>query len=113
MLLKGVNDDAAVLDALIRGLVAMRVKPYYLHHPDLAHGTAHLRRAWPRARKLMRALRGRVSGLCQPTYVLDMPGGHGKVPVGPCYARPAGEDGGWRVEDPAGVEHVYPPVLGD
>ncbi len=108
VLLKGVNDDAATLTALFRGLVALRVKPYYLHHADLAHGTAHLRTSLAEGRTLMRRLRGRVSGLCQPTYVLDLPGGHGKVPVGPCYAR-EGEAGEWEVEDPKGVTHRYPP----
>ena len=110
VLLKGVNDDAVTLEALFRALVALRVKPYYLHHPDLAQGTGHLRTGLAEGRELMRVLRGQVSGLCQPAYVLDLPGGHGKVPVGPCYARPAGEAGGWRVEDPGGVEHVYPRV---
>ena len=57
----------------------------------------------------MRALRGRVSGLCQPAYVLDLPGGHGKVPVGPCYARETGAAGEWQVEDPQGKSHLYPP----
>ncbi len=82
VLLRGVNDDAAVLEALFRGLVAMRVKPYYLHHADLARGTAHFRTGIAAGQRLVRALRGRVSGLCQPTYVLDIPGGYGKVPIG-------------------------------
>jgi lysine 2,3-aminomutase len=108
VLLKGVNDDAATLEALFRGLVAMRVKPYYLHHADLAHGTAHLRTSLGAGRALMRELRGKVSGLCQPLYVLDLPGGYGKVPVGPCYAREGGA-GEWEVEDPSGARHAYPP----
>jgi lysine 2,3-aminomutase len=108
VLLKGVNDDAATLEALFRGLVAARVKPYYLHHPDLARGTAAFRPSLAEGRALMRALRGRVSGLCQPSYVLDLPGGHGKVPVGPCYAV-ADEGGGWTIEDPWGGHHPYPP----
>jgi len=109
VLLKGVNDDPATLEALFRGLVALRVKPYYLHHPDLAQGTAHLRTGLKEGRELMRALRGWVSGLCQPAYVLDLPGGHGKVPVGPCYARETGAEGEWQVEDPQGESHTYPP----
>lgn len=112
VLLKGVNDDAATLTALFRGLVALRVKPYYLHHPDLAPGTAHLRLDLAEGRALMRSLRGRVSGLCQPSYVLDLPGGRGKVPVGPCYAREDGVLGGWKVEDPQGIAHDYPPSGG-
>jgi lysine 2,3-aminomutase len=59
---------------------------------------------------LMRRLRGRVSGLCQPSYVLDLPGGLGKIPVGPCYAE-AGE-GAWIVEDVEGGRHLYPPLNG-
>jgi lysine 2,3-aminomutase len=110
VLLKGVNDDAAALEALFRGLVAMRVKPYYLHHPDLAHGTAHLRSSLGEGRELMRALRGRVSGLCQPSYVLDLPGGHGKVPLGPCYARETSKPGEWQVDDLQGDSHLYPPT---
>ncbi len=69
----------------MRGFVECRIKPYYLHHGDLAPGTAHLRTTLKEGQALMRALRGRVSGLCQPDYVLDIPGGYGKAPVGPQY----------------------------
>src|SRR5882724_5114575 len=109
VLLRGVNDDAAVLEALFRGLVAMRVKPYYLHHADLARGTAHFRTGIAAGQRLVRALRGRISGLCQPTYVLDIPGGYGKVPIAACAVSPRGTSCGWIVEDPAGVQHRYPP----
>ncbi len=85
VLLRGVNDDAATLEALMRAFVESRIKPYYLHHGDLAPGTAHLRTTLAQGQELMRALRGRVSGLCQPDYVLDIPGGHGKSPIGPTY----------------------------
>ncbi len=110
VLLKGINDDAAVLEKLFRGLVAARVKPYYLHHPDLARGTSHFRVDVREGQALMRQLRGRVSGLCQPTYVLDLPGGLGKVPVGPCYLE--SENGTWMVEDIEGGRHRYPPQEG-
>ncbi len=103
VLLKGVNDDAETLAALMRGFVEMRIKPYYLHHPDLARGTAHFRVSLAEGQALMRALRGRLSGLCQPTYVLDIPGGHGKAPVAP-----DAWDGA-TVTDFNGVPHVYPP----
>jgi lysine 2,3-aminomutase len=109
VLLRGVNDDAAVLEALFRGLVAMRVKPYYLHHPDLARGTAHFRLGIAAGRQLVRALRGPVSGLCQPTYVLDIPGGYGKVPIAASAATPGGAPESWIVEDGAGRHHAYPP----
>ncbi len=110
VLLRGINDDAGTLTALFRGLVAMRIKPYYLHQADLAPGTAAFRPRLEEGQALMRALRGRISGLCQPTYVLDLPGGHGKVPVGPCYAQ-GGEGRGdaWAIEDPSGQSHHYPP----
>jgi lysine 2,3-aminomutase len=103
VLLKGVNDEAATLEALFRALVALRVKPYYLHHPDLAPGTAGFRGTVAEGQALMRALRGRLSGICQPTYVLDIPGGHGKVPVGPAYLD------GAVVEDPWGGKHLLNP----
>src|SRR6266566_3144753 len=91
VLLRGVNDDAQVLGSLMRAFVECRIKPYYLHQCDLAPGTAHWRTGIARGQSLMRALRGRYSGLCQPTYVLDIPGGHGKAPIGPSYLRGDGE----------------------
>ena len=106
-LLAGVNDDPAVLGDLMRAMVETRIKPYYLHHGDLAPGTAHFRTSIAHGRGLLRALRGAVSGLCQPTYVLDIPGGHGKVPVGPAYLS-HGADGALVVEDPVGALHPYP-----
>jgi lysine 2,3-aminomutase len=110
VLLRGVNDDAASLEALLRALVETRIKPYYLHHGDLAPGTAHLRTTLAEGQALMRSLRGRVSGLCQPTYVLDIPGGHGKAPVGPGYL--GDDDGETWVESPWGTRHAYPPRTG-
>ena len=111
VLLKGVNDDEATLASLMRAFVETRIKPYYLHQLDRAPGTAHLAVPIERGQDLMRALRGRLSGLCQPSYVLDIPGGHGKSPLGPSYATPAttGEDRQWIVEDFGGRMHAYPP----
>jgi lysine 2,3-aminomutase len=103
VLLRGVNDRAETLGALMRALVECRIKPYYLHHADLAPGTAHLRTSLQAGRDIMRELHGRHSGLCQPTYVLDIPGGYGKAPVGPSYI---GEDGA--IEDYNGARHGYP-----
>lgn len=105
VLLKGVNDDPLVLADLMRAFVENRIKPYYLHHPDLAPGTAHLRVSIERGRELVAELRGRVSGLCQPDYVLDIPGGFGKVPVNRSYLEPEGA--GWRVSDHSGQAHDY------
>jgi lysine 2,3-aminomutase len=104
VLLRGVNDDAATLAALMRAFVECRIKPYYLHHPDLVPGTSHFRLSVAEGQALMRRLRGRLSGLAQPTYVLDIPGGHGKVPVGPGYLDAAGG----HVADPQGTPHDYP-----
>ncbi len=102
VLLKGVNDDVETLDALMRAFVHAGVKPYYLHHGDLAPGTAHWRVPIAKGQALMRDLRARLSGLAMPTYVLDIPGGHGKVPVGLPAVR---SDGAGRhiVTDPHGV----------
>jgi lysine 2,3-aminomutase len=108
VLLKGVNDDPETLADLMRALVETRIKPYYLHQGDLAPGTSHLRTSIDEGQAAMRAIRGRVSGLCQPTYVLDIPGGHGKVPIGPSYLERDAE-GALTVEDPAGRSHPYPP----
>ena len=105
VLLRGVNDDAETLGALMRAFVECRIKPYYLHHADLAPGTSHLRTGIAEGQELMRALRGRVSGLCQPAYVLDIPGGFGKSPIGPSYL----SDDGGSVEDFDGRRHAYPP----
>ncbi|GJD60146.1 lysine-2,3-aminomutase-like protein [Methylobacterium frigidaeris] len=107
VLLAGVNDDPDTLAALMRAFVENRIKPYYLHHGDLAPGTGHLRTTLDHGQDLMRSLRGRVSGLAQPTYVLDIPGGYGKVPVGPGYL--TGGPAGWTVTDPKGGSHAYPP----
>lgn len=107
VLLKGVNDDADALADLMRTMVANRVKPYYLHHGDKTRGTGHFRTTIASGRNLMRALRRRLSGLCQPDYVLDIPGGHGKVPVGPTYICEHPDGGGWIVRDTAGREHAY------
>jgi len=119
VLLRGVNDNAADLEALMRAFVECRIKPYYLHHGDLAPGTSHLRTTLAHGQALMRQLRGRVSGLCQPDYVLDIPGGHGKSPVGPGYLSPADSfskarepeaETRYRIVDYCGDVHLYPPT---
>ncbi|MFC4174822.1 lysine-2,3-aminomutase-like protein [Microvirga sp. GCM10011540] len=108
VLLRGVNDDPDILAALMRAFVETRIKPYYLHHPDLAPGTGHFRLSIEEGQKLVAGLRGRVSGLCQPAYILDIPGGHGKAVIGASTIRPTG-DGCYRVSDFRGGEHSYPP----
>ncbi len=110
VLLRGVNDDPDVLAALMRGFVEMRVKPYYMHHPDLAPGTAQFRLSIAEGQALVAGLRGRVSGLCQPTYVLDIPGGHGKAPIAAGNVT-QGPDGCHAITDWRGGVHLYPPPV--
>jgi lysine 2,3-aminomutase len=109
VLLRGVNDDPEVLAELMRAFVETRIKPYYLHHPDLAPGTSHFRLSIAEGQKLVASLRGRISGLCQPTYILDIPGGHGKAEIGATSVTDAGNDC-YAVVDFRGVEHAYPPA---
>ncbi len=100
VLLRGVNDSAAALEALFRAMLRARIKPYYLHQLDPAPGTARFHVPIEEGRRLMAALRGRVTGLAWPTYVLDIPGGHGKVPIGPDYLDTDA------VRDPDGNRHA-------
>ena len=106
VLLRGVNDRAEVLEALFRAMLAARIKPYYLHQLDPAPGTARFHVPIAEGRALLAALRGRVTGLAWPTYVLDIPGGYGKVPVGPGYLD---EDG---VRDPENRLHPLAELAG-
>jgi lysine 2,3-aminomutase len=101
VLLRGVNDSEEALEGLFRAMLRARVKPYYLHHLDPAPGTARFGVPIEEGQRLLRGLRGRVTGLAWPTYVLDIPGGHGKVPIGPTYLISPTQ-----IADPWGVEHV-------
>ena len=106
VLLRGVNDDADTLESLMRALVETRIKPYYLHHADLAPGTAQFRTTIAEGQILMRELRARASGLCQPGYVLDIPGGYAKANIAPSDL-----DGGstnYRLRDSKDTWHDYP-----
>ncbi|MFV3077457.1 lysine-2,3-aminomutase-like protein [Niveispirillum fermenti] len=133
VLMRDINDDADTLARTFRTMVTNRIKPYHLNHGDLAKGTSHFRTSVAAGRTLVKALRGDLSGICQPTYILDIPGGHGKVPLGAAYLMPAagaraggadgtadgkadgaGEEDGaaagpedWLVEDPHGHRHHY------
>jgi len=106
VLLKGVNADAETLAALFREMAANRVTPLYLHHPDLAPGTGHFRLPIAEGQAIYAALRGRLSGHAIPAYVLDLPGGFGKVPIGPDYIERGSE--GLVIRDPSGRRHDYP-----
>ena len=105
VLLRGINDTAESLGELMRAFVENRIKPHYLHHGDLAKGTSHFRVPIAEGQKLLRAMRGTMSGLCQPSYMLDIPGGHGKIPLDPVFAVDNGD--GWLVEDFHGQRHLY------
>lgn len=83
VLLRGVNDQPEVIIELFRGLLRMRVRPYYLHQMDLVRGAGHFRTSVETGLKIMKNLRGPVSGLANPYYVIDLPGGKGKVPLVP------------------------------
>jgi lysine 2,3-aminomutase len=83
VLLKGVNDDVEIMRTLMTGLLGIRVKPYYLHQMDLVRGTAHFRTSVEKGLEIVRGLRGHISGLAIPHYVIDLPGGKGKVAVQP------------------------------
>lgn len=85
VLMAGINDQPSVLEALFRGLVRWRVKPYYLLQMDPVAGTAHLRTPLAVGISIMEALQGRLSGIALPKLIVDTPGGMGKVPVGPDY----------------------------
>ena len=98
--------DAEILGQLFRKLVSLRVKPYYLHHLDKARGTSHFRVPLAKGQALMAALRGRISGFALPAYVLDIPGGFGKVPVNADHVREVGP-GQYEIADPWGRRHRY------
>ncbi len=108
VLLRGVNDTPDRLEALLRALLAARVTPTYLHQLDRAPGTARFHVPIREGRALLASLRGRVPGDSWPTYVLDIEGGHGKVPIGPDYLDL--EQG--TVRDPGGTSHSLAGRLG-
>ena len=112
-LLKGVNDDVDTLRELCQELVyRLGVKSYYLHHCDLVRGMTHMRTTIEQGYELVRQLRGHVSGLCNPTYVLDLPGGAGKIPLGPSYVK---EQNGqtWNFHTYDGCTQQYEEVVQD
>lgn len=108
VLLRGVNDSVPALRDLMRAFLSARVKPYYLHHPDLAPGTAHFRLSIDEGLALVEQLRGDLSGLAQPAYVLDLPGGFGKIALTRESAKKRA-DGRYLLRDRHGRTHIYPP----
>ncbi len=107
VLLRGVNDSLPALEELFREMMRCGVKPYYLHHCDLAKGVSHFRTSIAEGMALMRGLRGRLAGVLLPTYVIDIPGGFGKVPINPDYVVAGGAAGEWRITDWQGGVHAY------
>ncbi|HWZ92084.1 MAG TPA: KamA family radical SAM protein [Polyangiaceae bacterium] len=106
VLLRGVNDDSAVLSELFRGLVRERVRPYYLLQTDPVNGTGHLRTPLDTGLRIMEELQGRLSGIALPKFIVDTPGGLGKVPVNPNYIVTRG-NGVTRFRTHRGVEVDY------
>jgi len=109
VLLRGVNDSPALMAELVRGLLRIRVRPYYIHHMDLVRGGGHFRTRVEAGIEIVRSLRGPVSGLAVPHYVIDLPGGKGKVPLLPEYVEKLGETVVLRT--PAGERVEYPNAL--
>ncbi|WP_394834083.1 KamA family radical SAM protein [Pendulispora rubella] len=111
VLLRGINDDAATLEQLFRGLVRARVRPYYLLQTDPVRGTGHLRTPLSRGLEIMGALQGRLTGIALPKFICDTPEGKGKVPLLPNYVVAQGE-GRTTLRTFRGelVDYVDPPV---
>ncbi|MGD9658104.1 MAG: lysine-2,3-aminomutase-like protein [Methylocystis sp.] len=106
VLLKGVNDNVEALERLMRDLAGLGVRPYYLHHPDLAPGTAHFRLSLAAGRRIYAELARRVTSVALPAYVLDIPGGFGKARIADGAAEPDGQ-GGWTIVDRHGEKRSY------
>ena len=106
VLLKGVNDDSPTMQALLTGLLRLQVRPYYLHQMDLVRGTAHFRTPLEHGRQLIGSLRGKISGMAIPHFVIDLPGGKGKVPVLPDSLTRVGETV-WQVQTSSGETINY------
>lgn len=107
VLLKGINDNIETLTDLYQNMLALGIKPYMLHHPDMAKGTQHFRIPITKGLKLMQQLRGKISGLAQPDYIIDIPGGYGKVPLTESFIKPMNNQGLYEITDPNGHKHLY------
>lgn len=108
VLLKGVNDSVHALCDLMHAFAENGIKPYYLHHPDLSPGTSHFRLDIAQGLELVRQLRCVISGLEMPTYMLDIPGGFGKIPLE--SAKLSKTESGYRICDLSGRWHDYPAI---
>jgi len=110
VLLKGVNDDPVLMKSLMQKLLGIRVKPYYLHHPDLVRGTRHFQIAVDAGLNIIKALQGHTSGLCVPHYMIDLPGGGGKIPLIAEYVKDK-QPGKWLIQNHAGKMYTYPVIM--
>ncbi|MFW5796308.1 MAG: lysine 2,3-aminomutase, partial [Alkalispirochaeta sp.] len=108
VLLRGVNDDVATIRALMQGLLRIRVRPYYLYQCDPIPGSAHFRTSVEKGLEIIAGLRGFTSGYAIPTYVIDAPGGGGKIPLMPDPVVPGGAPGELRLRNYAGSIYSYP-----
>jgi lysine 2,3-aminomutase len=112
VLLKGINDKVETLAELFETLMVNRVKPYYLHHPDLTAGTSHFRMSFEEGMALMNKLQQRVSGVCMPQYVIDIPGGVTKIAITPDNVQAVeGKPGHYVLHDPMGGKHNYSDII--
>jgi lysine 2,3-aminomutase len=107
VLLKGVNDTPDIIRNLMKKLLTIRVRPYYIHHPDVVRGTSHFRVAIGEGLAIMKSLHGHLSGICVPQYMVDLPGGGGKVPLLPDYIKSMSDDK-IVAENYKGEEFTYP-----
>ncbi|NNF97920.1 MAG: KamA family radical SAM protein [Desulfobacteraceae bacterium] len=107
VLLKGVNDSPATMKKLMEKLVDIRIRPYYLHHPDLVQGTHHFQPDIAKGLSIMSSLRGHCSGLAVPQYMIDLPGGGGKIPLLPEYIVEK-KSTFWRIRNHQGGIYEYP-----
>jgi lysine 2,3-aminomutase len=107
VLLKGINDDPDVMKILMQKLLAIRVRPYYLFQADRAKGTSHFWTPLEKGVEIMWALQGYTSGLCVPRFMIDLPGGGGKIPLVPEYVL-GEEKGRLRLKNYLGEEYIYP-----
>ena len=107
VLLKGVNDDAKTMKSLIHRLLMMKVKPYYLYQCDLVPGSSHLRTSVTKGIEIIRELRGLTTGYAIPQFVIDAPGGGGKIPINPNYVKKS-SNGLWVLENFEGKTFEYP-----
>ncbi len=108
VLLKGINDDVATMTKLMQGLLKIRVKPYYIYQCDPIPGSAHFRTSINKGIEIIKGLRGHTSGYAVPQYVIDAPGGGGKIPLLPEYYKGHDDQGRAVLENYQGMIYYYP-----